>query len=320
MGVLGVAVRELIFHPRDLSFDEDTPRPSPGEPEAELICNSTAFACEGPAMTTPAFARRRPRGIQRASVVSFAIALAVHAGVIGLGLLYYKSVSHYQPPQIVLPKGWATEVDADAGAPSMLLLQPAPPLDIPPPNAPPTPTPKADLGPPPAEFEPPRVASRAAALDAGYGTSSFAPLQILGDNAAAPLVNFNKLPGIGAVLPDPTPPPVTHDRGAGSTDAGAPQGVPDCLPSPSIRNKKPDYPEVAQRQGWTGTVYLELDLNDRGRVTDARLLRSCGHDVLDKSALDAARTWRYTPATLNGRPVAVTVPAPIVYDLQSPRR
>ncbi len=186
-----------------------------------------------------------------------------------------------------------------------------------------------DLSAPPGDFEPPAGSSSAVALDASRGTSDYGPLPVLAGNTAAPLVNFNRPPGAGAAAAAPEPViDQSPDRKAnGSTatgtaagDAGGLQGVPDGLPTPSVRNKKPDYPETAQRQGWTGTLYLELDLDERGRVTDARLLQSCGHDVLDKAALDAARTWRYTPATLNGRPVAVTVPVPIVYDLQSRRR
>jgi protein TonB len=313
-------VRDLVFHPLDLSFDEDAPRLHPAEPKEELVCDATVGAA---AMTTAC--ARRPRRMQAASILSFAIALAVHAGVIALGLIYYKSVSQYQPPQIVLPRGWASEVDgiADAGAPP-LLLQPAPPLDLRPPDAPPAVS--TILAPPPADFEAPPVAPPT--IDAARGTADFGPLPTLGSSTVAPLVNFNEPPGIGAEPTTAAAPERSSiaqtagssATGAGTADGGAPQGVPDGLPIPSVRNKKPDYPEIAQRRGWTGTVYLELDLDDRGQVTSARLLQSSGYALLDDAALDAARTWRYTPATLNGQPVAVTVPVPIVYDLQSRRR
>ncbi len=271
-------------------------------------------------------------------MVAFAIAVSLHGAAIAVGVYYYKSLNRYQPPQLVLPKGWATEVDGAGDAGALALLQPAAALDL---AKPPAETHRELNTAAPSQFEPPRVSPPAVVIDSNSGTTDLGPLPAFTSVAsAAPPVNFNTPPGGSATASEPadaSTPGATqaaeHPRadapstasgaaptGYGISNGGGPQGVPDGQPIPSSRNKKPAYPEVAQRRGWTGTVQLELDLDEAGRVTTARLLQSCGHNLLDQAALDAARHWTYAPATLNGRPVAVTVPVPIVYGLESRRR
>jgi TonB family protein len=53
----------------------------------------------------------------------------------------------------------------------------------------------------------------------------------------------------------------------------------------------------------TGVVTIDAVTGVDGRVTEARVLRSM--PLLDNSALDAVRQWRYTPTLLKG--VAVPV-------------
>ena len=51
---------------------------------------------------------------------------------------------------------------------------------------------------------------------------------------------------------------------------------------------------------------LELVIDATGRVTDAKVTQSI--PALDAAALATVRTWRFSPATLNGRPVPVRMP------------
>ncbi len=62
---------------------------------------------------------------------------------------------------------------------------------------------------------------------------------------------------------------------------------------------KPEYPMQALRAGIEGTVLLELEINSEGRVTSVKVLEGLGYG-LDEAAVDAALSWRYHPATING--------------------
>ena len=65
----------------------------------------------------------------------------------------------------------------------------------------------------------------------------------------------------------------------------------------------PIYPEIARAARVEGLVILEATIDERGFVTDARVLRSV--PLLDAAALAALKQWRYTPTLLNGTPVRV---------------
>jgi periplasmic protein TonB len=65
----------------------------------------------------------------------------------------------------------------------------------------------------------------------------------------------------------------------------------------------PVYPEIARAARVSGTVVVECTIDPFGRVVDARVIT--GHPLLNESALDAVRQWRYEPTRLNRVPVAV---------------
>lgn len=56
----------------------------------------------------------------------------------------------------------------------------------------------------------------------------------------------------------------------------------------------PEYPGRARRQGWQGTVDVELTIASDGGVREARVGRSSGYPALDDVALDVARRSRFT--------------------------
>jgi TonB family protein len=55
----------------------------------------------------------------------------------------------------------------------------------------------------------------------------------------------------------------------------------------------PDYPVRARRQGWQGTVDVELAIGRDGAVQEARVGRSSGYPTLDEVALGVARESRF---------------------------
>jgi TonB family protein len=59
---------------------------------------------------------------------------------------------------------------------------------------------------------------------------------------------------------------------------------------------EPTYPVLARRMNITGTVKVEVVVAPNGSVKDARAVG--GHPVLVNAALDAAKKWRFEPASV----------------------
>jgi periplasmic protein TonB len=72
-----------------------------------------------------------------------------------------------------------------------------------------------------------------------------------------------------------------------------------------LRGADPAYPAIAQAARVQGIVIIEATIDADGRVVNARVLRSI--PLLDQAALDAVRSWEYTPTMLNGVPVPVVM-------------
>lgn len=66
----------------------------------------------------------------------------------------------------------------------------------------------------------------------------------------------------------------------------------------------PDAGEAIRRLGVSGTVILEVKIDEKGNVEEARVFKSL-HPELDQIALDTIRTWKFKPATHEGKPVKV---------------
>ena len=59
---------------------------------------------------------------------------------------------------------------------------------------------------------------------------------------------------------------------------------------------QPAYPELARKMNITGTVKVEVVVSPAGTVKEARVVG--GHPVLANAALDAAKRWRFEPASV----------------------
>jgi TonB family protein len=81
-----------------------------------------------------------------------------------------------------------------------------------------------------------------------------------------------------------------------------------------IAGKSPVYPLEAKKKHIQGTVVLLAWISKDGKMQDLRVLS--GPRILGTSALEAVRTWRYTPYILNGKPVAVSTTINVIYSLE----
>lgn len=82
-------------------------------------------------------------------------------------------------------------------------------------------------------------------------------------------------------------------------------------------NPTPTYPVRARELGQQGTVILLLLINVDGYVDKAKVSKSSGYTLLDKSALiTVERKWQFIPGTLNGKPVASWVRVPVKFNIR----
>jgi periplasmic protein TonB len=77
----------------------------------------------------------------------------------------------------------------------------------------------------------------------------------------------------------------------------------------------PVYTELARRARIQGLVVLQAVIDREGNVVSAEVVRGLPMG-LDQAALDAVRQWRYEPATLRGRPVAVAFHLVVRFEVQ----
>ena len=83
-----------------------------------------------------------------------------------------------------------------------------------------------------------------------------------------------------------------------------------------LRNPKPPYPLLARRRGYEGRVLLSVLVRADGGGGGVTLKQSSGHAMLDASALDTVRRWRFLPARRGATPVESRVDVPIVFRLE----
>ena len=72
----------------------------------------------------------------------------------------------------------------------------------------------------------------------------------------------------------------------------------------AIKKPAPEYPPAAKQQRVMGIVVVKIIVDETGKVVEAEVV--CGHPILAKAAIAAARGARFTPTTLSGMPVKVS--------------
>lgn len=80
-------------------------------------------------------------------------------------------------------------------------------------------------------------------------------------------------------------------------------------------NPSPEYPYKARRNGWEGTVILNVEVNKTGQVNQVTVKDSSGYDLLDQQAVKTVQRWQFTPAKYAGTSIRSTVLVPIYFQL-----
>ncbi|NIS37886.1 energy transducer TonB [Candidatus Saccharibacteria bacterium] len=82
-----------------------------------------------------------------------------------------------------------------------------------------------------------------------------------------------------------------------------------------IKRSDPEYPAPARKQQLEGTAIIRVTIFEDGQVGEARILKSSGHDILDKSALNSVYKFEFSPGEIDGRPVKTQINIPCHFQL-----
>ena len=97
----------------------------------------------------------------------------------------------------------------------------------------------------------------------------------------------------------------------------APETLRETLAAPRYgENPPPVYPMIARRKGYEGVVLLSVEVLSDGRVAQVKIKKSSGYAVLDTSALEAVKGWKFEPARRTDIPVTVWVHVPVKFVLK----
>lgn len=129
---------------------------------------------------------------------------------------------------------------------------------------------------------------------------------VLGTENTSAAVPMPAGPGAGTVVTGPTkvaiaeepPPPEAKPTPPRAPISG---GV---LNGKAISLPKPAYPPIARAAHASGTVVVQVLIDENGNVVSARAVS--GHPLLQAVAVGAARQARFSPTKLSGQPVKVT--------------
>jgi protein TonB len=103
--------------------------------------------------------------------------------------------------------------------------------------------------------------------------------------------------------PAPAPPPVR-------TGVSIPASY-------AASNRKPVQPAMSLRYGEQGTVMLRVQVMADGSAGTVQVQQSSNFPMLDEAAQSAVKTWRFNPATVDGKPVTEWFRVPITFTLKN---
>jgi len=77
-------------------------------------------------------------------------------------------------------------------------------------------------------------------------------------------------------------------------------------PPKATKSPDPDYPQIPVDAEPNGVVVMLVGINPKGHVELVHVLRA-SNDAFQNSAVTTVKTWRFSPAKKDGKPVPVQV-------------
>ena len=126
----------------------------------------------------------------------------------------------------------------------------------------------------------------------------------------------------GQLNPQPLPPAGSDPQKISSEaffpvesyDSGKPLPAGVVLPTPKSQ-PAPVYPKQYRQQKITGGVWLSIAVGKSGRVGNIEIIKASDHEF-GPAAVQAVAKWQFHPATLNGKPIQVTVNLPVSFHIR----
>jgi protein TonB len=132
------------------------------------------------------------------------------------------------------------------------------------------------------------VSTAAPPVDTGFAKGTARE----GSNSAGPAVG-----DAGDAPPPPPPAPTPVPKPKTIVSGGVLNGK-------AISKPQPAYPPIAKAARASGTVTVQIVVDESGRVISASAVS--GHPLLQQAAVAAARQARFSPTLLSGQPVKVS--------------
>jgi len=173
-----------------------------------------------------------------------------------------------------------------------------PPKPKPVPKPEPKPAPKPEQTPPAASAPPPSPPAPAAPAAAPT-----APVGAPADRAVGPPLPAAAKAGAPVVGPSALTPPTEKITPAHTR-------------ADYLKNPEPEYPSIARRRGWEGTVQLRVRVLENGKPDTIEMVKSSGKEALDEAAIAAVRRWTFVPAKRGEQAVVSSVIVPVTFKLR----
>src|SRR5664279_2403379 len=77
-------------------------------------------------------------------------------------------------------------------------------------------------------------------------------------------------------------------------------------PPKATKSPDPDYPQIPSDAEPNGIVVMLVGINSKGRVDLVHVLRA-SNEAFQNSAVTTVKTWKFSPAKKDGKPVPVKV-------------
>lgn len=82
-----------------------------------------------------------------------------------------------------------------------------------------------------------------------------------------------------------------------------------------LNNPAPIYPPLAKSRNIEGKVLLEVLVSEKGEASKLKIISSSGSNLLDESAFEAVKNWKFIPAQKFGKNVEATIIVPIEFKI-----